>query len=467
MTSRQGGLLELVARGKKDQFFTANPSVSFFHSVYIRAAPFTKEIYSALPRNVPAFGHWVDFDIDHRGDIAKQFYLRLQLPTWLPPSIVNANASSVITDVSGVTFGYCNNIGFQILDRIQLFQDQLLIHEMYGEFIEWRLRQSYSLSSTYLLAGEVGAHGGSALEIGRNATPGLLRIPIPLLGWQRLFDPGLPLIALKSQRFRLRILLRPLESIIEASDGRMRPHPWNIPLRIQKTRDGPIDTSVISLKKTEMTPLTVALEHTVVYLPADVQQWFKIQSFAFPFVTAQSQSFTIEDNQLAAAAYSPALQLTLPFPVDFIGSSPRILVAIRSEASTLAGQRDVFVASNGAPYIRNARFNVANIDRIRLFELPVFREVTAYWKNKRMALDQNNTQMPHEVYTFSFAGMDSPHPEGTFHFTRASLPTLFLTLNNVPYDVRNKSRKAFVLVYLESWNIFSIKHGIGKILFDF
>ena len=33
MTTRTGGLLELVARGKKDLFFTNNPTVPYYHNV--------------------------------------------------------------------------------------------------------------------------------------------------------------------------------------------------------------------------------------------------------------------------------------------------------------------------------------------------------------------------------------------------------------------------------------------------
>ena len=46
MTSRQGGLLELVARGKKDVFFTDNPTVSYYNNVFRTAAPVVTEVYT-------------------------------------------------------------------------------------------------------------------------------------------------------------------------------------------------------------------------------------------------------------------------------------------------------------------------------------------------------------------------------------------------------------------------------------
>ena len=104
MSTRSGGLLELVARGKKDVFFNSNPTISFFHSVYVRSAPFTKEIHILKPRNTPEWGKWVDFDFEHRGDIVKHVYLRLELPSWLPPSLHEINQTGLITyDISGTT----------------------------------------------------------------------------------------------------------------------------------------------------------------------------------------------------------------------------------------------------------------------------------------------------------------------------------------------------------------------------
>ena len=137
--NNKGGLLELVARGKKDIFFTANPKIAFFHSVYIRSCAFTKEIYVSKPRNIPEWGKWVDFDFEHRGDIVKDVFLRIELPSWLPPSVQADNLTGLVTyDASGTTYGYCNNIGFQMIEKIQFFQDQVKIHETFGEYLDWR-----------------------------------------------------------------------------------------------------------------------------------------------------------------------------------------------------------------------------------------------------------------------------------------------------------------------------------------
>jgi len=466
MTSRSGGLIELVARGKKDIFFTANPKVSFFHSVYMRSVPFTKEIYIAQPRNQPDWGRWVDFDIEHRGDMAKYFFLHIQLPTWLPPAAVAANPTGIVTDPSGVTFGYTNNIGFQIIDKIQVFQDQVIIHENYGEYLSWRNRQTAETGPVFLMNDEVGSRLETPLAIGRSATVGELRVPIPILGSEELFEPGIPMSALNQQRWRLRIYLRKLNEVVVASDGRLLPQPWNgKPLVIQATQNGPIDTSQVTLPLEQVQPIQLSLESTQLYLPSDANLWLKSQTLRIPYTNVRHEQFTIEDNSFVAASPPYNAVVQLPFTVDMIGSVSRMLVGLRSYASTLAGQRLVLTAYDNSPFVSSLRLNISNIDRIKQWEIAVFREVTSYWKNIRMALDYSYP-LPQDVYNITFGGFDTTNPSGTLQFTRAVLPVLYPILAPIPMDPRNKSRKTYLLTYGEAWNVFEISGGKGKMMFD-
>ena len=476
MSSRSGGLLELVARGKKDVFFTSNPVISYVHSVYRPAAAFSKEIYVSKPRNLPDWGHTVDFDLDHRGDLARQFYLRIDLPTWLPPVAAAANPTGIVTDGSGVTFGYCANIGSQMISKIQLFEDQVILQESYGEYLDWRVRQTNDLVHKQLIGAEGGAYPDTSLGIGRSSTRRTLRVPIPMLGWEGLGEPGFPSIALRQQRYRLRIHIRPLHEVVVASDGRIRPQPWGgKPLRIQSTKGGPVDTSQVTLPLSAMKAIGMSLESTQIYVPADVALFLKSQTLRFPFRTIQFQQFTLDDNLMTAASPPFSISTTIPLSVDFIGSVTQLVLGVRSEASTLAGQRNVYRPAPGSStgaFVASLRLNISNIDRVRLTTLPLLREVTSYWKHTAMLLDPVNpvapaiVPPPAEVYTMSFGGFDAPQPAGTLNLTRASLPVLYLTAAPTAYDRRIVSRKAYALLYAESWNIFEIAGGRGRMMFD-
>ncbi len=463
MSNQRAGLLELVARGKKDAFFTSNPSLSFFQSVYRRAAPFTEEVYVMQPRNNGEWGRWVEFDFEHRGDIARKFYIRLTLPTWLPDSLATINRTSIITDLSGVSYGYCNNIGFQMLEKIQFYQDQVLLQELFGEYLDWRLRQMNSLSTTFVIAQTVGTRGETPMDVQHAATPGLLRIPIPLIGWEAVGDPGFPTIAMRQQRFRIRILLRKLEDVVVASDGRAKPQPWNIPLRVQKTNGGLIDTtSYQTLSESRMAKqIGIALETTQVYVPRDVQEWLKIQKWRIPYRHAQWQEFTVEDNQWNAAATVQS-SFSLPFRIDFVGPISRLLAGFQTQGARLAGQR-TFLLTNP---IRSLRLNIANLDRVQTFPEKVFREVNAYWKNIRSAQDLSDLNTFQNVFTLTFGGRENPQPAGTLNVTRSTQPELWASLASVPIDSRTLTRRAYLIVYAESWKIWEIQNGKGMNLID-
>jgi len=466
MTSRSGGLMELVSRGKKDIFFTANPKTSFFHSVYIRSVPFTKEIYITQPRNAPDWGRWVDFDIDHRGDLAKYFFLHIQLPTWLPPAAVAVNRTGIVTDASGVTFGYTNSIGLQVISKIQIFQDQVLIHETYGEYLTWRQRQKAETGQVFLMNDEVGSRYETPLAIGRSATLPELRVSIPIIGTEDAFEPGIPLVALSQQRWRIRIHLRKLNEVVVASDGRLQPQPWGgKPLRIQATPGGPVDTTQVTLPLEAVQPILMTLESTQLYLPRDANLWLKAQTLRIPYTNVRHEEFTIEDNSFTAASPPYLATVQLPFTVDMIGSVSRMLVGLRSYASTLAGQRNVLTSSDGSPFVTSLRLNISNIDRIKQWEIAVFREVTSYWKNIRMGMDFAYP-IPHDVYNITFGAFDTAQPAGTLQFTRAVLPVLYPILAPIPMDPRNKSRKTYLITYGDAWNVFEIAGGKGRMMFD-
>jgi hypothetical protein len=457
--SDRGALLELVARGKKDAFFTNNPKVSFFHSVYRKYAAFTEEVHITAPRNNPEWGKWLEFELEHRGDLVRKAYLRIELPTWLPASIAAQSRTTRITDLSGVSYGYCNNIGFQVIEKIQLLQDQVILQETYGEYLDWRLRQTNKQATTFVIAGSVGTRGESVLDISRSAVPGMLRVPLSIIGWENVGDPGFPTVALRNQRFRIRILLRPLDQVVVASDGRLKPEPWGKTFRIQSATG--VETFQTLPYESLAKGIILSLETTQVYVPCDVQEWLKSRIWRIPYKTAQHMEFHVADNQMNAAATAVA-NFALPFTLDFSGPATRMLVGLQRTGDRLAGQR-TFLLSDA---VRQFRLNINNLDRIQPFYPEVFRDVTAYWKNVRAAGDLADPTKPQEVYTFVFGGIDTDQPYGTLNFTRALEPIFWILFGVVPVDVRTQSRELFVVTNLETFRIWEIEGGKGICLID-
>ena len=454
--SNNAGLLELVARGKKDIFFTANPKIAFVHSVYIRASPFTKEIYVAKPRNIPEWGKWVDFDLDHRGDILQHFYLRMELPTWLPPSVQVTNKTGIVTyDASGTTFGYCNHIGFQVIDKIQLFQDQVKIQEIFGEHLLWRVQQKNTFAIVPIIGEQIGSYVESPLTIGRTASGLSLRVPIPIF-----HDAGIPMAALQNERYRLRIYLRKMEEVIVASDYRLEPNPWSQPLIVQSVKAGPLDTTQHSLPKTAMKTIGISLESTQIYISPPLKMVMKAQALRIPYMTTQFQQYILADNLMAAASLNPQNVYRYPFVIDFIGSVRQFILGFRSDANTIAGRRSDYASSTNGEFIQSLRLNIANIDRVKQWPTAVFRQVTSYWKHNGLIPPTSY------IYSMTFGGYDGKDPMGTINFSRAVDAILYLTLAPIEYDSRNISRKTYAMLYAESWNLYEISGGKGRLMFD-
>jgi hypothetical protein len=463
MSGHRGGLLELVARGKKDAFFTSNPKASFFHSVYRKTAAFTEEVYLTAPRNNPEWGRWFEFEIEHRGDLVRKFFLRLQIPTWLPEEIAAANPTSVVTDASGVSYGYCNNVGFQVIDKIQVYQDQVLLQELYGEYLDWKLRQSTATTTALVLGGAIGSRAESVAAISRSATPGTLRIPIPFIGWEHVGDVGFPTVALRNQRFRIRILLRPIESVVVASDGRLDAQPWGSVLRIQRSAGGAQESfESLSYESVSRGRMVAFLETTQAYVTGDVQEWLKLGKWQIPFRSAQQLEFQVADNQMNAATTATA-NFSLSFPLDFTGAASRLFIALQGAGARRAGQRTVLLPTSA---VRQMRIVIANIDRIQGFAPVVFTDVTAYWKNVRAAQNLADPDAVEPVYSIVFGGKESAQPAGTLNFSRALIPSLSVLFGPVDIDSRTGSRELFVVTYLETFNIWSIEGGRGRVVLN-
>jgi hypothetical protein len=455
-----GGLLDLVARGKKDTFFTQNPKVSFIHSVYPRSPAFTQEIRYTQPRNNAEWGRWVDFEIEPVGDIMRNPTLLIELPTWLPPAQAALNRTSYTTDISGVEYGYCQDVGALMIEKVQFYNDQLLLHEFWGQWLEWRTAMQEN-SSIYGALG--GRHTTGVSRIGKAATPNRLRVSLPLLGNQYPDDRGFPIVALSNQRFRIRIYLRKLENVIEASDGRLNPAPWDrdfIQKSTSKGRAQPFRT----LPKAKIGGPIITLETTQIYIPRDAQEYLRHTVIPLPFIQVQLVPYTIEEKKWFPIVNTGAT-VSIPIHLDFVGAMSRLTVGVQSDAVIQAGQlyQTNPPAGGADAYIQTIRLNMGLKDRLNTWPVKVWRDVANYYKNSKEGRDPNGGVF--NVYTLTFGTADTGKPMGTINMSRVDTSVLYVDLAAIAADPRTGGRKSYVYVYGEAWNIFEIKNGKGLVLF--
>jgi hypothetical protein len=102
-------------------------------------------------------------------------------------------------------------------------------------------------------------------------------------------------------------------------------------------------------------------------------------------------------------------------------------------------------------------------DRLNEWPVVVWRDVANYYKNQKEGRDPNGN--PFNVYTMTFGPEDISRPMGTLNMSRTDASVLYMSLDAIASDPRTNTRKTYVYIYGEAWNICEIKDGKGKIIF--
>lgn len=454
-----GPLYELVSRGNKDVYFQDDSidAQSLFDNRYGPTAPVLHELRRIPALNTPDFGRSSEFQLEVAGDVIISPTLVIDLPTWLPPTIVDLNPTSVIQDVSGVTYGYTSGIAYFLFERIQILQDNILLQEFSGDALWIQTRARNSLNHGLLDNQLTGIHAGTALAIGRNATPGRLRLQLPLVGTQSIEDGGFPMLKLPNQSYKIRIFLRRLEDLVEASDGREKPTPWGRSnFQIQQTRNGPF-TSFTTLNRDDVGTPHIQLETRHIYTNDATRENLRATSLEIPFERIYENIFS--QNPLEYASAAPLLTRRL----DARHPCSRILIAFRSWQDMRANQLwKISSDISGNEYYSQLKLLIAGRDRESLWGPMVWKDLVNHAKEERdsgMNLATMNFGLGDRKGTR--APTASRQPDGTINMTTADRPTLFFELT----DIVSGQKRSELRVIVETWAVFSADNNRGTLLY--
>lgn len=507
-SSGQGALFELVARGNKDTYFLKDSSESIFpyDASYDSSAHHLAEHKTFVPINGTSWGNTFEVEIDPYGDIMTECEFDIELPTWLPqlpisqsgpvysPSVANGLFS--ITSDDDISYGYVNYVGYFLFKKIQFYQDQFLIQEWSGDGLLAKQLSEGSYTSSFLqqtlgglnqprdLITDVPSMRGMQLR----ATPGKLKLKLPLPGCQCPGDGGFPLVAMAWQKFRIKATLRSLEELVVCSDPFLSKqdtlfYPWNVN-EFKYTFDNGVKNVFSPLKLNEIGNPSILLSTVQHYVSSRVQEELRSKPIQIPFRIQYENDFTFGELDYAPLDKGGTAAVTRR--LDGRHPTEKIFWFFRNQNALNKNQLDNFhndffdqsltpphnfptttqpyTIYPGAYYYR-IKLVIAGRDRENLHEPYLWEDICQLVKDEKangMGIGEMKWSTGANYGTIYPAPRQ---PEGTVNFTTADRPTIYVELANIRGSIVDGRRKSEFVVFTESWNVYDVREGRGRLLF--
>jgi hypothetical protein len=486
-SNNQGAVFELIARGQKDKFFFSEDGSSkwAFDNAYKSSVPFVSERRTIVPLNAPHFGNTFEIEIDKYGDILTECTLLIDLPTWFPPLALVPGGPTVDPKIVNdrydiyssnerifARYGYTNFIGYYLFDSIQFYQDQNLIQEWSGESLFATQITEGSWNSSFLDQKNAGAFQTDSTNtpytaIRRNATPGQLRIKLPLPGIQAPNDGGFPLCCAPSQVYRLRIRLRQLEHLVVSSNtDTIKPAPWN---NLTFSYDTPLGQITFNpLTRDQIGQPTIVLETVQVYVKDDIQSALQTRLVTIPFRKVYQNIFTIGELDYKPLDLMGGGVATITRQLDARHIGERLIYMFRTGENLDKNRLDDLYNRLDIPdgsFYSGMKLVIAGQDREFYFEDFLWKDIQALVKDER----DNNWGIGEMRWSLGdLYDRERPaprQPEGGVNFSTADRPTLYIQLKNVPIQPTLEQRRTELRVFIESWAVYEFQEGRGRLVF--
>lgn len=467
-----GALYELISRGNKDVYFMRKaplskedpPLLNPFETRYERRPATLSEIRRTVPLNAPAFGRACEFEFEIAGDVFADTTLLIDLPTWLPAPEAALNRTSGYLIRSATTqrqYGYSRGIAYFLFSKIQLYQDKVLLQEFSGDAL-WASRLPRgSLNQAYMEQTLTGMQDVSGSTLYRNATPGRLRLPLPMLGGKK----GVPSAAIKQQAFRLRLVLRTLDEVIECSDTTVaRPNPWSEAAGFEVVAPGGGTTGFTLVPREQMAAPTLMLETRHIYLDPESRAAVAEAKHDIPYSTLYENPHTFGNDDYLTANDATA---TYPFfgrDLDARRPASRIFWAMRTTDDLQKGRRWA-TGSVANPYWDQLSLIIAARDRESLWPSLVWNTLVPFSKEDRdpgFTVGEMNWDLGNGVG----APPIGQTPMGSVNFTTAARPTLLVSLRKPNADQIWNTKTMDFLTVVESWAQFAVDGGRGYLKYS-
>jgi hypothetical protein len=467
-----GALLDLIARGKKDTYFIQNDvsTKSWFKGSYQRRSPSARVIQTEYPTAPARFNNWADIPLPITGDVLLSADIRIQMPSWLPASIVALNTKQNVIKVQGqdgnfYRYGWTNGIANFLIQRWALYMDNIEIQQGWGDYNDWNADSETTHLQAPLIHASTGTHDGTAVSIQLNASPQEVLFRVPIAGCQSRTDTGLPLIALRNHRLFIRIWLLDKTVLVESEQTNTGsppeyescPAPWGSkPIQVLDNSGNQILS--VSGERTvaeyNLGNPVVYGRFTILHLDSEMREIMRTIPHSIRYKQQNREDFTI-----ANVDWPTQSQQISRFTkrVELLGLYQRLLLSFRSYARVRQNKyRDITPTGNGE-WLNRLSVIINGAERI----LP--------WAPKIMRTLSQNLQLERDVsralYFLIFGVSPDSEPAGPILLAQTNKVLLTMELAYIPLDPQFPTRQTFVSITGESWNIMDIQEGIASVRF--
>ena len=199
----RGGLIQLVSFGAEDLILTADPQITFFKSTYKRHVDFAIESIQCFFTDIPGFNTTSNIILRRQGDLLSKLYLEVTLPY----------------DINLTNTYWTNRIGFNLINRVELYIGKKLIDRLYGIWMHIWIELTHKNDMKQLISKMVGTTHNDGFSDGLPVNkPHTLLIPLPFF-FCRNSGLSIPLNAIRNnQDVSLKFFFEKKENCIQAGD---------------------------------------------------------------------------------------------------------------------------------------------------------------------------------------------------------------------------------------------------------
>jgi hypothetical protein len=457
-TSSEGALYELVARGVKDTYFLkdARESINPFDWRYKQWPSSIPEIRITEPLNQARWGQRCEFLFDLPGDILTEATLLIDLPSWLPAEFARNNNASNTVGADGFYYGYVSGIAYFLFEKIEIYQDKILLQEVSGDSLFAVKMTKNSWNQGFLDDSLAGVHDGSHLSIMRNATPGQLELPIPMMGCMLPGDTGFPLCGLTKQNFRLRLTLRSLENLVESTNPLLvKPCPWLQTFTQTTTLNG--TQTLPAVERSLIGQPLISLRTKQLYLSNEVREEIAQTDFEIPYIRYYDNYFNANALDYAPLSIQLGGTAVIKRFIDAQFTVERIVTYFRNSTALLTNQ-----LWNWIPFSSSTQLVIAGQVREGPWSDLVWNQLSVDAQEERDPRGYVSIMNWSRGWRIEDICPAIRQPTGGINFTTADRPIMSFTLIDIPVNPVLGYKQGFFTCCCESWAVYTIKKGRGR-----